>query len=262
MPPVVTYQVPFPALDPYIVLRQLVAALLVMGAAYFLARWSRRGLKQALLRARADPHVVLILENLVYFGLIAVGILIALPLLGIPPEASVTVFGVAGLAISLALRDVLSNLVAGLYILIERPFRIGDRIELPGGHRGEVETIALRTTMLRTENNMRIIVPNATIYSSVIVNRSAYPAQRGELLITVAPGEEDLRAMKERLEAAVRNVADLAAEPAPVLWLEGIAGGKATFRLRFWAPSVEQAMPQVVWELRNAAPEADITAPK
>jgi small conductance mechanosensitive channel len=262
MPPVGTSRVLIPALDLYVLLRQLLAALLVVGVAYFLARWSRQGLKRALLRARADAHVVLILENLIYFGLIALGVLVALPLLGIPPEASVTVFGVAGLAISLALRDVLSNLVAGLYILMERPFRIGDRIELPGGHRGEVETIALRTTMLRTENNVRIIVPNATIYSSVIVNRSAYPAQRGELLITVAPGEEELRLLKERLEAAVRKVAELASEPPPVVWLEGTAGGKATFRLRFWAPSVEQALPQVVWELRDIMPEADITAPK
>jgi small-conductance mechanosensitive channel len=264
MPAAVSFvllQLPLPTIDLYPLAARLIGVLVVMGVALVAARWSRVGVRHALARAGTDANVTLLLQRLVHFSVLAVGVLVALPVVGIDLAASVTVFGVAGLTISLALRDVLANLVAGVYILLERPFSIGDRIQLPGGHRGEVETIALRTTMLRTETNTRVIVPNAKIYSSIIVNRSAFPARRGELLITLEPGDEDLEALVERLQTALRNVPNIVEDPAPIIGLDETSGGKATFRLQFWAPSPRKAAAQVVWELRSTFPDADIGDP-
>ena len=101
-----------------------------------------------------------------------------------PLTAFVAVVGTAGLAISLSLQDVLKNLVAGLIILVERPFAIGEHIDFRT-FSGIVETIELRTTVLRTPTGQRVVIPNALIFSDALVNRSAYGRQLVRLRVAV-----------------------------------------------------------------------------
>jgi hypothetical protein len=90
---------------------------------------------------------------------------------GVPLTTFVTVLGVAGLGISLAMQDVLKSFVAGTFLLFERPFRIGDEITVKS-ERGVVEDIGIRTTRLRNAENVQIIIPNAVVFAEVVANRT------------------------------------------------------------------------------------------
>ena len=163
---------------------RLVAAavvLLILAALYWLAR---RAVRRALDRTHAHPNARLLIDRCVQFGFLFFAGTWALSVLGVPLTGFVAVVGAASLAVSLSLQDVLKNLVAGLIILVERPFTIGEHIDFKT-FSGVVETIELRTTVLRTPTGQRVVIPNAMIFSDVLVNRSAYGRQLVRLRVTV-----------------------------------------------------------------------------
>src|SRR5205823_9981159 len=88
-----------------------------------------------------------------------------------------TSFSVVGLVIGLSLQDILKNFFAGIWVLVERPFRIGDTIEVTG-YTGSVEEISFRTTQLRTADGREVIVPNGTFMTSAVVNLTRFPTRR------------------------------------------------------------------------------------
>ncbi|MEW6232558.1 MAG: mechanosensitive ion channel domain-containing protein [Chloroflexota bacterium] len=155
------------------VLGSLVAALLVALLTLVAARLARDALTRALSRTKADPNAALLVGRVVYWAILALGAGWVLTIFGVEWTALVATFGVLGLAAGLALQDVLRNLVAGLYLLMERPFRIGDHIVLKD-HQGQVTDVRLRTTHLHTPDDREVIIPNITVFAEIIVNRSTY----------------------------------------------------------------------------------------
>jgi hypothetical protein len=103
--------------------------------------------------------------------IVGVGVATVLDTIGVPLTTFVTVLGVAGLGISLAMQDILKSFVAGTYLLFERPFRIGDEISVKD-QRGVVEGIGVRTTLLRNADNVQIIIPNAVVFAEMVANRT------------------------------------------------------------------------------------------
>ena len=97
--------------------------------------------------------------------------LIVLGILGVNSTGLVTVAGAVGLAFSLAIQDILKNFFSGVYLLLERPFRVGDTIRVKE-HQGVVENIGVRTTELRTPENVQVLVPNAVVFAEVVTNHS------------------------------------------------------------------------------------------
>lgn len=105
--------------------------------------------------------------------MLTIGAVTVLDMFGVPLSAVVTFVGVVGLAISLALQDILKNFCAGLYLLFERPFRLGDVVVVKD-QRGVVETIGIRTTTLRTDENVKVLIPNSTMFVEVVLNRTDF----------------------------------------------------------------------------------------
>lgn len=153
----------------------LLIALLANWAATLARRWSLRVLG----RTPADINVRMLLGRLVQLSLLAIGLIWALYVLGVDPTALLAAIGVVGLAISLALQDILKNYFSGIYLLFERPFRIGDEISLRDW-RGTIEDIGMRTTRLRTADDLQVVIPNAIVLSEIVVNRSVYVTSRAE----------------------------------------------------------------------------------
>ncbi len=147
----------------------LVILFVAYGAAVRLQRWAALGANRTL----ADPHYAVLIGRAVRIGVLVLGGLMALGVLGVQPAALVAVLGAISLAISLSVQDVLRNFVAGTYLLMERPFRIGQVIKVKD-FTGAVDTVGFRTTTLRTEDNQQVVVPNAVILAEVLVNRDAY----------------------------------------------------------------------------------------
>lgn len=148
-----------------------VEAIVVAIVATFIVRALRRRVARGLARTRVDPNLAALAGNAVAIGTYVVAVGVVLALLGASWTALVAVLGASTVAISLALQDVLRNFVAGVYILLERPFAIGDRVRVKEVE-GTVEGIDLRTTSLRTIGRERVLVPNATLFAEVVTNRS------------------------------------------------------------------------------------------
>ena len=149
----------------------LTRALLLAMLAWYLARGARSSFEHATRRTGADPGLRILVGRLVYLAVLAIGAITILDTFGVPLSTVVTVVGVIGIGIGLALQDILKNFFAGTYLLFERPFRIGDEISLKD-HRGIVDTIGFRTTTLRTPENVQIVIPNAMVFTEVVANRT------------------------------------------------------------------------------------------
>jgi small-conductance mechanosensitive channel len=125
----------------------------------------------AMRRARVDSGTqILVKRGLVVVWLILTAVLV-LGTLGVNPAGLLAVAGAVGLAFSLAVQDILKNFFSGIYLLLERPFRVGDTIRVKD-QEGVVENVGVRTTQLRTDDNVQILVPNATIFAEVVSNRT------------------------------------------------------------------------------------------
>jgi small-conductance mechanosensitive channel len=250
--------------------------LLVLGGLYWL---TRRAVRRALARAGAHANARLLVDRCVQFGFLFVAVTWELSVLGVPLTAFVAVVGAISLAVSLALQDVLKNLVAGLIILVERPFTIGEHIDFKT-FSGVVETIELRTTVLRTPTGQRVVIPNAMIFSDTLVNRSAYGRQLVRLRVVVpldAPAGD--AGGKDAGDAAPADGAGVAGEvlrtirsvepgggarpaeesPRPSVLVEVLTREKATLRVEAWTGDAKDAVPRLAWALRRRIPGAEIT---
>jgi small-conductance mechanosensitive channel len=147
----------------------LIRAVLLGFGTWIAARLVRKSFDLA--ARRADAHARLLVGRIINITVIGLGVATILDTVGVPLTTFVTVLGVAGLGISLAMQDVLKSFVAGTFLLFERPFRIGDEISLKD-QRGIVENIGIRTTRLRTENNVQVIIPNGVVFAEVVANRT------------------------------------------------------------------------------------------
>ncbi|MDT7542496.1 MAG: small conductance mechanosensitive channel [Acidobacteriota bacterium] len=146
------------------------------GAATLLAFWliaavGRRLIAYTAPRVRADTSVVLLLSRLYYYSVIVFGAITALGTAGLDVRALVAGLGLTGFALGFALKDVLSNFVAGVMLLAYRPFRIGDLIEM-GEFTGTIESIRIRDTLVRASDGRLIIIPNTKLITEVVVNHS------------------------------------------------------------------------------------------
>ncbi|MBM2811272.1 MAG: mechanosensitive ion channel family protein [Chloroflexi bacterium] len=146
-------------------------AVLVALCAWRTAEWARRSFEGATRATHADANTRLIAGRLVYGCVLALGMIWVLSLVGLEPAAILATFGAVGLALSLAVQDILKSFFAGLYLLFERPFLIGDEIDVRG-QIGAVEHVGFRATNIRTADNVLIVVPNTIIFAEVVANRS------------------------------------------------------------------------------------------
>ncbi len=154
-----------------IVLLVLVKACLIAALTLYISRRIRRWFERVTARTRAEAGTRLLVGRLLSILVLLVGGVTTLDTLGVPLSAVVALLGVVGLAVSLALQDILKNFFAGLYLLFERPFRLGDVVDVKS-QRGVVETIGIRTTVLRTEDNVQVMIPNMTIFAEIVLNQT------------------------------------------------------------------------------------------
>ena len=156
-------------------LRSAGVVLLIGFGVAFVGRW----IAQRLLR-RVAAEVQLLISGLVYVVIVIVAALWALVELNVYAAALTTVVGAVSLAVTLSSQDLAKNFIAGVYLLVERPFRRGDEITVRTVT-GRVVSVALRTTTLRADDDRQIIVPNTIIMSEIVTRRvSAKPPGKGD----------------------------------------------------------------------------------
>ncbi|MBA4394813.1 MAG: mechanosensitive ion channel family protein [Desulfobacca sp.] len=164
-------------------------------------------------------------------SILSIGFLIILSSLGIAIAPMITALGVGGLAVALALQDTLSNLFAGMHVLLEKSIRIGDFIRLESGLEGRVDDITWRTTRIRMLSNNMVIIPNNKLSQSVVTNYSL-PEKRMSLQIPVSVSyETDPEKVEFFLNdeacKAVHEVEGILADPAPTVMLNPVVGANS-----------------------------------
>jgi small-conductance mechanosensitive channel len=190
---------------------------------------------------------------------------IMLSYFGIDITAFAAALGIGGLAISLAAQDTLADAIAGFLILIDQPFRVGDRIEITGlGTWGDVVEIGTRSTRIRTRDNRLVIVPNSAIAKDQVVNYS-YPDPRYRVQIEVGIDyDSDLKLAREAAIAAVKDVEGvLLDKPIDALFLD-FGDNTIVFRIRWWIDSyvdTRRMFDKVNEALLNGFNEAGIKMP-
>jgi small conductance mechanosensitive channel len=214
---------------------KLGAALLVFWIGKWLARRFSRLLERIVQRAGADPLIASFARNLAFGIGLAIVLIATLELVGIPNASLLTALGAAGLAIGLALQGSLSNLASGVLLIIFRPFGVGHFVEV-AGQSGNVETVSLLFTVLRTPDNRQITLPNSQVMGNPIVNFSAQTTRRIDLVIGVGYQHDPQQA----LDVIAKVLADeprLLGEPAPTLWVDTLGESSVDLAVRPWVKS-------------------------
>ena len=231
-------------------------ALVVIVVTLLIARGLRRATMRMLARNRAQANVTILLGNIAQVVVILLGLLAVTWIY--TREAFgwiLTSFSVFGIVIGLSLQDILKNFFAGIWVLVERPFRIGDTIEV-SGQTGLVEEIAFRTTMLRTADGREAIIPNSIFMTSSIVNLTRFPTRRGTLWLIVEDAEKPIGA--DEIRAALADVPAIAPDPQPAVELRSVSDGKAHYLVSFWAADRDAASSAALAALRARFPQGEV----
>lgn len=229
-------------------------ALLVVVAVLVVGRFVRRRVARGLARRAVNRNVATLAARGVTIGTYVVGVSLVLAVLGVGWTALGAVLGAGTVALSLALQDVLRSFVAGVYLLVERPFVIGDRVRVRDVE-GTVEGIDLRTTAVLTAAGERVLVPNATVFGEIVTNRSAAGGERTTVTlkgVATAPSE-----VAGAVAEALAGVGELPARgPKVDLVAVGGEGLEATVEIGH-RPGAEIAG-EVLVRLRERFPEATV----
>lgn len=208
----------------------LVIGRIVVG---FLSRMVERGMN----KAHVDPSLTSFVKNLTYVALLAFVVLMVLARLGVQTTSFIAVLGAAGLAIGLALQGSLANFAAGVLMLIFRPFKAGDYVEI-AGTTGTVQEIQIFNTILHTPDNRRVIVPNASVTGGNITNYSSNPTRRIDMVVGVSY-EDDIKKAKEILENVVTSDIRVLKDPAPTIAVMELGESSVDFVVRPWVNAAD-----------------------
>lgn len=210
----------------------VLAALVTLLA--FLAAWQAlRWLVGAILRRTSvDETNRTFVLALLQFGLFTVALVQALSVAGINVAALAASVGIAGITLGFAARDSLSNIISGVMVFWDRPFVIGDLVEI-GDHYGRVQRITLRSTRIITVDGRMLAVPNSSIVNSIVASYTNFPGLRLDVSVTVGTGE-DLERVRRLLLELVRDEETWLAEPAPEVVVKSINDYNLELELRAW----------------------------
>ncbi len=210
------------------------------------------GIERYLERRGVDPNLVVLVRYLALLLLVA---WTAYMIAGKEIAPLIGALGIAGLAVSLAAQDTFSNFIAGVVLLLDRPFHLGDWVRI-GDKLGQIERITLRTTRIRTLDNEQIAIPNAQVAREEIQNLSA----GGPLRIHVPVGVAYRHAADEVrpvLLAVARAHPALLSHPPPEVWMVGLGDSSVNYEIVAWIPEHEiRRLPKIAAELTEAAKKA------
>jgi small conductance mechanosensitive channel len=227
------------------------ALILVLG--WLVLRFLVGPLRELLGRSRLDPSVASFLANSARTIILVVVTLALLQQLGVQTTSLLTLLGAAGLAIGLALQNLLSNFFSGLSLLSFRMVRVGDLIEV-GEVRGRVADMLPFFVVVDTLDNQRITVPNTLLTSGPVRNNTLLPARRVAWTLPV-PAAADLAALKEALRARLLADPRVLKEPAPLLYVQEWGLDKHVLAVAAWVatPDYLAVQQQLLEELGRAA---------
>lgn len=179
-----------------------------------------------------DETLFTFLGSLLRYAILGLAVVFILARFGIQTASLVAVIGAAGLAIGLALQGTLSNIAAGVMLVIFRPFKVGDYIEA-AGEAGTVTSVTIFSTELTTPDNVQVILPNGAVFGSAIRNYSFHDTRRVDLVIGVGYGS-DLKKTETLLSKLIKAEDRIHTDPEPFVKVTNLGDSSVDFTLRLW----------------------------
>ncbi len=230
---------------------RLISAIFVLIAGWVIGNWAKRRIRNF---KKLDDTLKTFLGGLIKYAVLIVAFITVLAQFGVQTASLLAVLGAAGLAIGLALQGTLSNVAAGVMMLILRPFNVGDYIEA-GNIKGTVNNLGLFTTELNTPDNVYIQAPNKAIWDSEVYNYSRNTHRRMDIVCGVGYGEDINKAFKT-FEKVVENDKRLIRTEGkqPIVMVNSLGDSSVNISARIWCKTSEYW--QVKWDLTKAVKEA------
>lgn len=211
-----------------------VGAILLLVLGYLVVAWLLRRLERAMVaRLKAEPAVARIARRWLQFLLIAMLFVLALDLVKIPLTVFAFLGGALAIGFGFGAQNLLKNLMSGIMLLVERPLKVGDIVEI-GGVVGTVTNISIRASTIRSANGIETLVPNSTLIESNVTNWTLSNQRvRREMKVSVAYGS-DTRKVSDTLLAVADRHGHVLKEPAPRVIFEDFGADGLAFTLEFW----------------------------
>ncbi|MGE4297722.1 MAG: mechanosensitive ion channel family protein [Desulfovibrionaceae bacterium] len=210
-------------------------AIIILLGGRWLAKKVSRLVRKAMQAQNVDNTIAHFTENILYYLMLAVVLIAALGQLGINITSLLAILGAAGLAVGLALKDSLSNFAAGVMLILMRVFKTGDRVTA-AGVTGNVERVTVLYTVFATEDNQRVVVPNALIMGSVITNTNANATRRVDMVFGIGYGD-DIDKARDIINKELAADKRVLAEPAPLVAVDELGDSSVNFVVRPWCKS-------------------------
>jgi len=215
-------------------------ALLIFGR--IAAAWGRGISRKAMTKAEVDPTLVAFFSKGVYYLILIVVFIAVLSLFGVQTTSLIAVLGAAGLAVGLALQGTLSNFAAGVMLLIFRPFKLDDFVDI-GGTMGSVMEIGLFSTTLKTTDNVKIVVPNSSVWGGTISNFNGYDTRRVDLVIGISY-DDNIQTAMDTIRSIVTSDERVMAEPELQIAVSNLGDSSVDLVVRPWCQGADY------WNLR------------
>jgi small conductance mechanosensitive channel len=240
-----------------------VLGALVLLVALIATRLTIKGVERGMRRARVDHTVERLVSNLLRVSLVTAAVLLGLSVAGISVGALLAGVGLAGLALAFALQNILENFVAGLLILIRRPFRQGDQV-VTNEYSGVVMDIDLRVTRLRVFDGEEVLIPNATVFTEPITNLTRLGSRRTQVIVGI-DYRDDHHAVQEVLLETVRDVPGVLDAPEPEVLVFELAESSVDVEVSYWTDpdmrTVRHVRHRVLVACKTAIEDAGMTIP-
>ncbi|WP_395670270.1 mechanosensitive ion channel family protein [Phenylobacterium sp.] len=245
----------------------LAVAALTLALTIWASRWASRLARAALARMQArrgdaDVTLATFAASMTRNVVLVVGLVAVLQQLGVKTTSIIAVLGAASLAVGLALQGALSNVAAGVMILLLRPYRVGDVIE-SAGRTGRVEALDLFVTELATPDNLKVVIPNGKLFGDVIVNHTFHDRRRADVLVRL-PLVADVQRIEARLRQRLDDDPRVDSTPAPVVELTGAGEVWVELAARPWVAREDLAAVKsdviLCARLLEQDPEAELPA--
>ena len=222
----------------------IVAALAIIIVGLIIARMISNAVNRLMISRKIDATVADFLSALVRYGIIAFTLIAALGRVGVQTASVIAVLGAAGLAVGLALQGSLSNLAAGVLLVMFRPFRAGEYVDL--GVAGTVLSVQIFSTTMRTADGKIIVIPNGKIIAGNIINFSREPVRRNEFIIGVAY-DSDIDQVKQILTNIIQSEDRILKDREMTVRLNELGASSINFVVRVWSNSGD--LQNVYWDV-------------
>jgi small-conductance mechanosensitive channel len=238
----------------------LITALLIFIAALIIVKLLALQMRRTL-KDKIDKEHLELLSKIVSYGVMVLAIIWVMPTVGLEPSGLLVAGGIVGLAIGFASQSIIGNLISGIFLMGERPAKIGDLVEI-ADELGFIEDIKIISTTIRTLEGNLTRIPNETVFTTNIINYTNTPVRRFEYTAGISYADDADQAI-EIIKGLINDHPLALVNPPPQVFVDVLGDNSVDIVVRIWSPSTEwfAVKMELLWKIKQALEAAGIEIP-